>query len=98
MNPCDTELSPLSGTREGKKFMVQLTANVTGLTCQHCVSTVTTALEAVEGVDAVTVDLVNGGESRVILGVSTHDDLLATIAQALATEGYTLTSMSARDN
>jgi copper chaperone len=74
-----------------------LVANVTGLTCGHCVNTVTGALEAVDGIDAVDVDLVNGGESVVTITTSTSDDLLAVIAQTLATEGYTLQSLSLQD-
>jgi copper chaperone len=78
--------------------MKKLIASVTGLTCQHCVNTVTETLEAVDGIDRVAVDLVNGGESTLTIDASTPDDLLATIAQALATEGYTLTSVSAGEN
>jgi copper chaperone CopZ len=75
--------------------MSTLIAHATGLTCQHCVRTVTTALEAVDGIDAVAVDLVNGGESTLTIDLTTDDDVVATIAQALASEGYTLTSVSA---
>jgi copper chaperone CopZ len=70
-----------------------LVASVTGLTCQHCVNTVTSALEKLPGVDSVSVDLVNGGESLVTVTRSQDDDLVAAIAQALATEGYALTSL-----
>lgn len=74
--------------------MTQLVAQVTGLTCQHCVNTVTTTLEAVEGIDQVAVELVNDGESTVTIGVSTTGDMVATIAQALAVDGYSLVSVS----
>lgn len=77
--------------------MNQLVAHVTGLTCGHCVNTVTGALEALDGIDAVSVDLVNGGESRVAITTSTSEDLLAKIAQTLATEGYTLQSLSSEE-
>jgi len=77
--------------------MTQLVANVTGLTCGHCVNTVTGALEALDGIDSVDVDLVNGGESVVTIETSTDDDLLAVIAQTLATEGYALQSLTNQD-
>jgi len=79
---------------EEGNLMSQLVAHVTGLTCGHCVKTVTEALEAVEGIDTVEVDLVNGGESVVTMATSTPDDMLAVIAQTLATEGYALQSLS----
>jgi copper chaperone CopZ len=78
--------------------MSTLVASVTGLTCQHCVSTVTNALEAVDGIGSVTVDLVNGGESAVTIHTTTDDDLLSTVAQTLATEGYTLTAVGAGES
>ncbi len=78
--------------------MTQLVANVTGLTCGHCVSAVTGALEALDGIDSVEVDLVNGGESAVSITASTDDDLLAVIAQTLATEGYALQSLTNQDS
>ena len=78
--------------------MTQLVAHVTGLTCSHCVNTVTGALEAVDGIDQVAVDLVNGGESTVTITTSTGDDLVAVIAQALATEGYSLQSLANQDS
>jgi copper chaperone len=78
--------------------MTQLVAKVTGLTCGHCVNTVTGALEAVNGIDAVQVDLVNGGESVVAITTSTDEDLLGVIAQTLATEGYTLQSLTTQDS
>jgi copper chaperone len=78
--------------------MTQLVANVTGLTCGHCVNTVTGALRALDGIDAVEVELVNGGESVVTITATTDDDLLAVIAQALATEGYALESLSLQDS
>jgi copper chaperone len=78
--------------------MTQLVANVTGLTCGHCVNTVTGALEALDGIDSVDVDLVNGGESVVTISTSTGDDFLAVIAQTLATEGYALQSLTNQDS
>jgi copper chaperone len=78
--------------------MTQLVASVTGLTCQHCVNTVTSALEALPGVDTVSVELVNGGESAVTIDQSGDGDLMGSIAQALADEGYTLTSLTEGNN
>jgi copper chaperone len=78
--------------------MAHLVANVTGLTCGHCVNTVTGALEAVAGIDTVSVELVNGGESVVTISASSDDDLLAVIAQTLATDGYTLQSLTLQDS
>jgi copper chaperone CopZ len=74
--------------------MATLVAKVTGLTCQHCVNTVTGRLEEIDGIDAVTVELVNGGSSTVSLTGDLPDDILPTIAQALAADGYTLESLS----
>jgi copper chaperone CopZ len=72
-----------------------LVAKVTGLTCQHCVNTVTERLEEIDGIESVTVELVNGGSSTVEVTGSFPDDVLPQIAQALATDGYTLESLSA---
>jgi len=78
--------------------MAQLVAHVTGLTCGHCVKTVTGALEAVDGIDVVDIDLVNGGASVVTISASTEEDILAVIAQTLATEGYSLQSLSHQES
>ncbi len=78
--------------------MAQLVAHVTGLTCQHCVATVTTALEALVDIESVAVELVNGGQSRVVLTTTSSDDLVAPVAQALASHGYVLESLSADSN
>lgn len=78
--------------------MTQLVARVTGLTCGHCVNTVTGALEALDSIDSVDVDLVNGGESLVTISTSHDGDLLGVIAQTLATEGYSLQSLTLQDS
>ena len=44
---------------------VTTTYQVTGMTCEHCVSAVTGELMSLSGVRDVTVDLVPGGESAV---------------------------------
>lgn len=41
------------------------TYDVFGLTCEHCAAAVSEELSALDGVDAVHVDLVPGGISRV---------------------------------
>ena len=44
---------------------------VTGLTCCHCVGAVSAELSALPGVQAVTVELVAGGVSTVMLAADT---------------------------
>ena len=45
--------------------MATTTYPVTGMTCEHCVSTVTSELGGLDGVSGVTVDLVPDGISLV---------------------------------
>jgi copper chaperone len=47
--------------------MATTTYSVTGMTCEHCVNAVTTELGSLDGVSAVTVDLVPGGASVVMV-------------------------------
>jgi copper chaperone CopZ len=47
--------------------MTTTTYAVTGMTCEHCVHAVTGELSGLEGVSEVSVDLVPGGESRVMV-------------------------------
>lgn len=77
--------------------MVQLLAQVTGLTCQHCVATVTSELENLDGIGNVSVALVNGGESTVTLEAAEPNEALPPIAAALARHGYELQSLSTSD-
>jgi copper chaperone len=95
---CSPRYTLIDATEKEDNTMTQFVAHVTGLTCGHCVNTVTGALEAIDGIDAVEVELVNGGESLVTMTTSTDDDLLAAIAQTLATEGYALQSLSNQDS
>lgn len=44
-----------------------VTVGVTGMTCQHCVNAVSEELGALDGVQEVTVDLVTGGTSQVVV-------------------------------
>ena len=63
--------------------------DVSGMTCNHCVNTVTTKTKDIPGVTGVSVELVNGGKSKVTV---THDteDILGDLAGAIADSGYTL--------
>jgi copper chaperone len=47
--------------------MTTTTVHVTGMTCGHCVQAVTQELSALNGVQQVTVDLVAGGTSSVVV-------------------------------
>lgn len=59
-----------------------------GLTCGHCVQSVQTAVLAVAGVESVTVDLVAGGTSTLVVsGPAVPDDICSAVAAA----GYAVT-------
>jgi copper chaperone len=47
--------------------MTTTTLHVTGMTCGHCVKAVTEELSGLDGVQEVTVDLVVGGTSSVVV-------------------------------
>jgi copper chaperone CopZ len=47
--------------------MASATFQVTGMTCEHCVHAVTDELKNLSGVSDVTVDLVPGGQSAVVV-------------------------------
>ncbi|WP_313555351.1 heavy-metal-associated domain-containing protein [Miniimonas arenae] len=71
------------------------TLDVTGMTCGHCVSAVTKELETVDGVTRVSVELHNGGTSRVTLLSSEplpEDALRSAIDEA----GYDVTGVDVR--
>jgi len=55
---------------------------ITGMTCQHCVSAVTRALRSLSGVDAVQVQLAPG--QATVQGSADHTLLL----RAIENEGY----------
>lgn len=62
---------------------------VDGMTCEHCVRAVTDELSAIDGVDEVSVALVAGGTSRVVVRGSAP--LPADAARAAVEEaGYRL--------
>ena len=70
------------------------TYGVTGMTCGHCVATLTEEVHKVTGVKDVTVELVNGGESKVTVasdGEVDVDDVRAAVDEA----GYVLIAASA---
>jgi len=69
--------------------MTTTTLHVTGMTCGHCVQAVTSELSALEGVRDVTVDLVAGGTSSVVV-VSSRDLLRAELRAAVDEAGYEL--------
>lgn len=69
-----------------------LTADISGLTCGHCVAHTTEALEALDGVSAVAIDLVKGGTSHAKItykGTLPDDAIRAAVGEA----GYTLESV-----
>jgi copper chaperone CopZ len=67
--------------------MTTTTYRVTGMTCGHCVAAVTEELTALDGVTDVSVDLVAGGTSDVIVtSEAALDD--ATVAEAVDEAGY----------
>ncbi len=47
--------------------MTSATYRVTGMSCEHCVRAVSGELKALDGVSEVTVDLVPGGASAVMV-------------------------------
>ncbi|MBE4720113.1 heavy-metal-associated domain-containing protein [Pseudarthrobacter sp. AB1] len=63
--------------------------SVEGMTCGHCVHSVEKAVSALAGVEAVTVELVAGGATRLsVSGTPTK----AEIRDAVTAAGYSLTS------
>ncbi|MGW0516725.1 heavy-metal-associated domain-containing protein [Crossiella sp. NPDC003009] len=67
---------------------VSATYTVTGMTCQHCVSSVTEELSEVAGVTGVTVDLPTGAVT-----VTSERELAEAEVKAAVTEaGYQLAS------
>lgn len=62
---------------------------VTGMTCDHCVAAVTEELQGIEGVRDVEIDLVNGGDSRVVV-TSDHPLPAEMVSAAVHEAGYAL--------
>ncbi len=63
--------------------MTQLTMDISGMTCGHCVSSVTRALK---GLDGVTVEQVTLGKATVDYDASATSPI--RITQAVEEEGY----------
>ena len=66
------------------------TFSVDGMTCAHCVHHVTTELTTIPGVRDVSIDLVNGGSSRVTV-VSDEPLSDEAVSAAIDEAGYALT-------
>ncbi len=62
--------------------MSEMILNVTGMTCQHCVSAVTKALQGVTGVESAEVSLED--KQAVVMGDADSQALV----QAVKSEGY----------
>ncbi|MDJ0318936.1 heavy-metal-associated domain-containing protein [Pseudarthrobacter sp. PS3-L1] len=68
----------------GRAFTVE------GLTCGHCVQSVKDAVLAIDGVLSVSIDLVVGGRSPLVIGGAVDR---ADAGDAVTAAGYTLTSI-----
>lgn len=67
----------------------QLTLDVEGMTCQHCVNAVTVGVSALTGVDEVSIDVVPQGRST--LRVSANQEISRDdVAQAVVAAGYSV--------
>lgn len=69
--------------------MTTTTLEVSGMTCSHCVKSVTSELGQVAGAEAVNVELVPGGVSRVTVSSAGPLDP-AAVAAAIDEAGYEL--------
>ena len=69
--------------------MASTTYTVRGMTCGHCVNAVTEEISAIPGVSQVTIDLVEGGDSAVIVASDAELELEAVRA-AVDEAGYEL--------
>jgi len=71
--------------------MTTETVAVTGMTCEHCVTSVTEEVSELDGVTAVAVDLVPGGSSSVTVTSDRPVDGVA-LRGAIAEAGYEVVS------
>jgi copper chaperone len=73
--------------------MTATTYKVSGMTCGHCVAAVTEEIGKLPGVEQVSVDLVAGGESSVMVTSEAPlpDD---AVREAVDEAGYQLTGVS----
>ena len=69
--------------------MATTTYIVRGMTCGHCVNAVTEELQSIEGVTHVAIDLVEGGNSTVIV-TSTNLLDIELVKAAVDEAGYEL--------
>ncbi len=69
--------------------MATTTYIVRGMTCGHCVNAVTEELQSIEGVTHVAIDLVEGGNSTVIV-TSTNPLDIELVKAAVDEAGYEL--------
>ena len=69
--------------------MASTTYTVRGMTCGHCVTAVTEEISAIPGVSEVTIELVEGGDSAVIVASDAELELEAVRA-AVDEAGYEL--------
>lgn len=65
--------------------MKQITLNVEGMSCSHCVNAVTKAVTALDGVSEVKVDL---AEKTVTVDYHADEVSLESIKEAIEEEGY----------
>lgn len=65
--------------------MKNITLNVEGMSCSHCVNEVTTALTALDGVDGVNVDLAG---KTVTVDYDSDRVSIESIKEAIEDEGY----------
>jgi copper chaperone len=64
---------------------------VEGMTCSHCVASVTEEVSAIAGVASVSIDLLVGGASTVVV-VSDHALAPDDVRDAVTEAGYSLVS------
>lgn len=69
--------------------MTSTTYTVRGMTCGHCVTAVTEEISAIPGVSEVSIELVEGGDSAVIVASDAELELEAVRA-AVDEAGYEL--------
>ena len=66
-----------------------INVGVQGMTCEHCVRSVTEEVSAIPGVTDVSIELVNGGTSRVTIS-ATEPIGDEAIAAAIDEAGYVI--------
>lgn len=69
--------------------MTSTTYKVRGMTCGHCVHAVTQELNAIDGVTDVAIQLVEGGDSTVVVSSTELLDV-AQVSAAVDEAGYEL--------